>query len=124
MEHLSVMTAPTLEGPTSALGGGPGFVVELEAFSGPLDLLLHLLREEQLEIADIQIARIADQFLQVPFANSYVDRVNRSCSDPDKNFIVRWLRSRHVLKLHHFRATVGMNDNGPHLRAFRTLRGS
>lgn len=39
------------------------FVVELDAFSGPLDLLLHLLREEQLEIADIQVARIADQFL-------------------------------------------------------------
>ena len=43
---------------------GPGFVVQLDAFSGPLDLLLHLLREEQLEIADIPIARIADQFLQ------------------------------------------------------------
>jgi segregation and condensation protein A len=42
-----------------------GFVVELEAFSGPLDLLLHLLREEQLDIADIPIARIADQFLAV-----------------------------------------------------------
>ncbi len=42
-----------------------GFVVELEAFSGPLDLLLHLLREEQIEIADIPIARIADQFLAV-----------------------------------------------------------
>ena len=40
------------------------FVVELDAFSGPLDLLLHLLREEQLEISDIPIARIADQFLQ------------------------------------------------------------
>src|SRR5215217_1950582 len=64
MEHLSVMTAPPAEAPTSALGAGPGFVVELEAFSGPLDLLLHLLREEQLEIADIPIARIADQFLQ------------------------------------------------------------
>jgi segregation and condensation protein A len=64
MEHLSVMTAPPLEAPTTALGAGPGFVVELEAFSGPLDLLLHLLREEQLEIADIPIARIADQFLQ------------------------------------------------------------
>jgi segregation and condensation protein A len=66
MEHLSVVTAPAPPGeaPTSALGGGPGFVVELEAFSGPLDLLLHLLREEQLEIADIPIARIADQFLQ------------------------------------------------------------
>jgi segregation and condensation protein A len=64
MEHLSVLTAPSPEAPTSALGAGPGFVVELEAFSGPLDLLLHLLREEQLEIADIPIARIADQFLQ------------------------------------------------------------
>jgi segregation and condensation protein A len=64
MEHLSVMSAPAVEAPTSALGAGPAFVVELEAFSGPLDLLLHLLREEQLEIADIPIARIADQFLQ------------------------------------------------------------
>jgi segregation and condensation protein A len=64
MEHLSVMSAPA-EAPTTALGGTAGFVVELDAFSGPLDLLLHLLREEQLEIADIPIARIADQFLQV-----------------------------------------------------------
>jgi segregation and condensation protein A len=64
MEHLSVMTAPPAEAPTTALGSGPGFIIELEAFSGPLDLLLHLLREEQLEIADIPIARIADQFLQ------------------------------------------------------------
>ena len=55
------MTAP--EAPTTALGAGPGFVVQLDAFSGPLDLLLHLLREEQLEISDIPIARIADQFL-------------------------------------------------------------
>jgi segregation and condensation protein A len=43
---------------------GAGFVVELDAFTGPLDLLLHLLREEQLDIADIPIARIADQFLR------------------------------------------------------------
>ncbi len=49
---------------TAALGGAPGFVVQLEQFSGPLDLLLHLLREQRLDIADIPIARIADQFLQ------------------------------------------------------------
>jgi segregation and condensation protein A len=55
--------APEAEPPTTALGAGPAFVVQLDAFSGPLDLLLHLLREEQLEIADIPIARIADQFL-------------------------------------------------------------
>jgi segregation and condensation protein A len=52
------------EPPTTALGAAPGFVVELDSFSGPLDLLLHLLREEQIEIADIPIARIADQFLR------------------------------------------------------------
>ena len=52
------------EAPTIALGASAGFVVQLDAFNGPLDLLLHLLREEQIEIADIPIARIADQFLQ------------------------------------------------------------
>ncbi len=38
------------------------FVVELDSFSGPLDLLLHLIREQEIDIADIPIARIADQF--------------------------------------------------------------
>jgi len=55
------MTSPAA--PTSALGAEPGFVVRLDGFSGPLDLLLHLLREERIDIADIPIARIADQFL-------------------------------------------------------------
>ena len=31
------MTAPPSEAPTIALGAGPGFVVQLDAFSGPLD---------------------------------------------------------------------------------------
>jgi len=41
-----------------------GFVVELSAFSGPLDLLLSLIREEQVDIYDIPIARICEQFVQ------------------------------------------------------------
>ncbi len=40
-----------------------GFVVELPEFSGPLDLLLSLIRDEQVDIYDIPIARIAEQFL-------------------------------------------------------------
>jgi len=40
------------------------FVVELEAYSGPLDLLLHLIREQEIDITDIPIATIADQFLK------------------------------------------------------------
>ena len=57
MEHLSVVTEP--EAPTTALGAGPGFVVELEAFSGPLDLLLHLLREEKFRLDMARKARAA-----------------------------------------------------------------
>ncbi len=39
------------------------FVVELNQFTGPLDLLLTLIRDEQVDIYDIPIARIAEQFL-------------------------------------------------------------
>ena len=46
-------------------GDAGGFVVQLDRFSGPLDLLLHLIRREEIDIWDIPIARIADQFLQV-----------------------------------------------------------
>ena len=55
------MSTPT--SPLSALAGDSGFVVRLDQFNGPLDLLLHLVREEQVDIADIPISRIADQFL-------------------------------------------------------------
>jgi segregation and condensation protein A len=39
------------------------FVVELSEYSGPLDLLLTLIRDEKVDIWDIPIARIAEQFL-------------------------------------------------------------
>ena len=39
------------------------FVVELERFTGPLELLLHLIREQDIDIFDIPIARITAQFL-------------------------------------------------------------
>jgi segregation and condensation protein A len=39
------------------------FVVELSAYSGPLDLLLALIRDEKIDIYDIPIARVAEQFL-------------------------------------------------------------
>ena len=48
-----------------ALTGQPGFVIELEQFSGPLDLLLHLIREDEVDITDLPIAKIADQFLSI-----------------------------------------------------------
>ncbi len=54
------MSHPILRDP-----GNSGFVVELEKFSGPLDLLLHLIREDEVDITDLPIAKIADQFLSV-----------------------------------------------------------
>jgi len=39
------------------------YQVELESFRGPLDLLLYLVKHDEVDICDIPIARIADQFL-------------------------------------------------------------
>ncbi len=40
------------------------FLVETDRFQGPLDLLLHLIRTQDIDVFDIPIARITDQFLQ------------------------------------------------------------
>ena len=40
------------------------FRVDLNIFRGPLDLLLYLVRKHEVEIVDIPIAVIADQFLE------------------------------------------------------------
>jgi segregation and condensation protein A len=42
----------------------PDLHVDLAAFSGPLDLLLHLVQEEEVDIHEIALARIADTFLE------------------------------------------------------------
>jgi segregation and condensation protein A len=51
-------------GTGAALAADAGFVVSLDRYAGPLDLLLHLIRREEIDIWDIPIARIADQFLE------------------------------------------------------------
>jgi segregation and condensation protein A len=54
------VTATPPSSPGTSTGG---FTVLLDQFSGPLDLLLHLIREDEVDITDLPIARIADQFL-------------------------------------------------------------
>jgi segregation and condensation protein A len=58
-----VSEAPAFSAFTSEAPPPATFVVELTEFSGPLDLLLTLIREEQLDIYDIPIARVAEQFV-------------------------------------------------------------
>lgn len=50
---MSVQTAPQ-----------PGYTIKLPAFEGPLDLLLHLIREHKVDIYDIPIAEVTDQYLR------------------------------------------------------------
>jgi segregation and condensation protein A len=40
------------------------YTVNLEVFQGPLDLLLYLIRKEEVDIYDIPIARVAEQYMQ------------------------------------------------------------
>lgn len=58
------MTAFALEHRDNDVADGSlAFVVEIGEFSGPLDLLLSLIRDEEVDIYDIPVARIAEQFL-------------------------------------------------------------
>jgi segregation and condensation protein A len=42
---------------------GMDYQVDLDAFHGPLDLLLYLVKRNEVDVCDIPIARIAEQFL-------------------------------------------------------------
>jgi segregation and condensation protein A len=46
------------------LPGGGGYRVQLPTFEGPLDLLLHLIEEHELDIRDIPIAFIAEKYVE------------------------------------------------------------
>jgi segregation and condensation protein A len=50
----------TVEAPA----GRSAYRVRLDVFEGPLDLLLHLIRREEMDIYDIPIARITAQYLE------------------------------------------------------------
>jgi segregation and condensation protein A len=50
--------------PEIMAGGGDELRVVLGEFAGPLDLLLYLIRQEQVSIYDIPVARITDEYLR------------------------------------------------------------
>jgi len=46
------------------MSDGPSYRVDLSAYNGPLDLLLHLIREHEVDIHDIPIAEITEQYME------------------------------------------------------------
>ena len=85
----------------------PFSVIVSEVYDGPLDLLLDLIRKQDIDIYDIPIARITAQFL------TYVDRLRASDMDVAGEFIYTaalliHIKSRMLLP----RAPAGPDDAG------------
>ena len=70
--------------PTTAPGGGEDMELsyKLEKFEGPLDLLLHLIEKNKINIYDIPIAEITDQYLE------YVSCMEEESLDVVSEFLV------------------------------------
>ena len=47
--------------------------ITLEQFSGPLDLLLKMIEEEKLDITEISLAKVADQYIVYIEQNAAID---------------------------------------------------
>ena len=45
-------------------GNAPGYQVALPVFEGPLDLLLHLIEREELDITQVSLAQVTNQYLE------------------------------------------------------------
>ena len=58
------------------------YEVEIDAFQGPIDLLWHLLQKDELEIYDIQIAEITQQYLD------YIATMQRLDLDVASEFLI------------------------------------
>jgi len=76
--------------------GGTACSIRLPVFDGPLDLLLHLIREEELEITDLPIAQVARQYLE------YLGLMRELHLDVAAEYLVMaatlaWIKSRMLL---------------------------
>jgi segregation and condensation protein A len=65
-ENKLGVTSGELHSPASAddTGAVPGYRVQLPVFEGPLDLLLHLIQQHELDIFDIPIAFITQKYVE------------------------------------------------------------
>ncbi len=66
------------------------YSVKLEGFEGPLDLLLHLIQKEEMDIYDIQIAQITDRYLE------YVNLMEQLDLDVASEFLVMAATLLHI----------------------------
>ncbi|MFC1739535.1 segregation and condensation protein A [Planctomycetota bacterium] len=68
----------------------PDYRVNLDIFAGPLDLLLYLVRKEEVDIYDISIAKITNQYL------SYIEMLKSLDIDMAGDFLVMAATLMHI----------------------------
>lgn len=66
------------------------YAVKLEGFEGPLDLLLHLIEKEEMDIYDIQISQITDRYLE------YINLMEQLDLDVASEFLVMAATLLHI----------------------------
>lgn len=90
----------TAASPSALWSGGPSAAdacaIKLPIFEGPLDLLLHLIRINEVDITDIPVARIAEQYLE------YLELMRELQLDVAAEYLVMaatlaWIKSRMLL---------------------------
>ncbi len=93
-ENVATPSAPAST--TASAGGAPAYAVKLPVFEGPLDLLLHLIKLNEVEITDIPVARIARQYVD------YLELMRELNLDVAGEYLVMaatlaWIKSRMLL---------------------------
>ena len=114
------MTQPSMANPSA--GSAPLFepiadaesacAIRLPIFEGPLDLLLHLIRQNELDITNLPISQVANQYLE------YLELLRELHLDVAAEYLVMaatlaWIKSRMLLPPE---ATEG-DEEGPDPRA-------
>lgn len=69
MDQSEPQTSPSASSSASSLSSSSAslpssFRIQLDAYSGPLDLLLYLVKRHEIELTDIPIAMLTDQYMQ------------------------------------------------------------
>jgi segregation and condensation protein A len=84
----------------------PEYRVNLEIYNGPLDLLLYLIRREEVDIYDIPIARITEQYVQ------YVDLIRQLDPNLAGDFLVMAATLLEI-KTHMLLPSLPADEGGP-----------
>ena len=96
------------------------YKIKLEVFEGPLDLLLYLIKKEEVDIYDVSIERITRQYLE------YVDTFRMLDLEVAGEFVVMaanliYIKSRSLLPVHQQPAEEDAEEEDPRWDLIRQL---